>query len=203
VILRKVFVRTNQKNPLPTNCCKTSSDCNTGNQCIFGDCDYERNQCQRNNICSGPPPVQTSCVTDRDCYDDNICTTEKCIDTKCVTSANPDIRDRTCCQKASDCPIATCSTAKCTTDTFTCFYVSTTPCNEYNADQDKLTQLYQSAAVNVNNNTSTNDNKAGVGDVIGAVIGFVILGILIVAFLVVVILMIAQKIIRKVTAERS
>uniref|UniRef100_A0A7S4IH21 Uncharacterized protein n=1 Tax=Vannella robusta TaxID=1487602 RepID=A0A7S4IH21_9EUKA len=147
------------------------------------------------------------CSRDSDCNDDNICTIDLCLEGRCATfrSDDEDARaDPNCCGKDVDCPKQLCRVAACFSD-FRCHYSPLGGCST----SEGLSELYDDDANESSSEEGTGtsessteeeeDEDPGVGDIIGAVVGFVILGILVLSFIVVVILMVIQKIVRRLT----
>jgi len=191
------------RDPLPSGCCVSSSQCRIVDPCVVGSCDFLKNECIYTNVCAQSQSDfenGETCMRDKDCDDDDPCSSEKCIDGFCVTSPNPDTRDPNCCQVSSDCPRAVCKTAYCSAESFRCFYQTDFSCSIYEVSTGVYETILSSGADSPDS-PSVEQESPGVGDIIGAVIGFVILGVLVVAFIIVVLLMIIQKIIKKITSD--
>lgn len=193
--------------PLPQNCCRNNDDCSAevdGNPCFLAECNLSSNSCEFTQLCSASVyenPIY--CEDETECNDFNSCTAERCIQHRCVTGKNPSINDPNCCQFDRDCPEYDCKRAFCSTS-FRCGYSSIPGCVISNG----LSKLYDEEESGTSEKSSSEDSSEeeedespGAGDVIGAVIGFVILGALVISFIVVVLLMAVQKVLRRITSE--
>eukprot|EP01094_Clydonella_sp_ATCC50884_P001333 TRINITY_DN10_c0_g1_i4.p1 TRINITY_DN10_c0_g1~~TRINITY_DN10_c0_g1_i4.p1 ORF type:complete len:156 (+),score=52.61 TRINITY_DN10_c0_g1_i4:27-470(+) len=122
-------------------------------------------------------PVFNGCMKNEECYDDNKCTVDVC-------EANGECTHRfaggdKCCEfSGAECPYVRCYERGCNVDIFTCRYRSSTN-SECESEYEEFVQ------------------EPGIGDIVGAIIGFVILGLLVLAFIAVVILILARHVLHK------
>eukprot|EP01094_Clydonella_sp_ATCC50884_P001332 TRINITY_DN10_c0_g1_i3.p2 TRINITY_DN10_c0_g1~~TRINITY_DN10_c0_g1_i3.p2 ORF type:complete len:156 (+),score=35.08 TRINITY_DN10_c0_g1_i3:27-470(+) len=123
-------------------------------------------------------PVADACTRNEECFDDNKCTVDVC-------EANGECTHRfaggdKCCEfSGAECPYVRCYERGCNVDIFTCRYRSSSN-SECHIEYETYVQ------------------EPGIGDIVGAIIGFVILGFLIIGFIVVVLLILIKRVLTRV-----
>lgn len=191
------------RDPLPSGCCQGDNQCNTSESpCLLGECDKGSNQCNFRAICSGSAyeDPDLTCTTDNQCGSlDTPCTSSKCIGGTCIIGSIP-TSDPRCCNHPEDCTSRPCTEKFCDVTSHSCFYRHQAGCTITEATVSLASTLVQTSSPS---SPSDFDNQAepGIGDIIGAIIGFIILGILVLAFIVVVIMMIIQKAVRQLRGD--
>ena len=191
------------RDPLPVGCCERDNQCILPDSpCQLGECDKGSNQCNFRAICSASvyeDPYLT-CTNDNQCGNlDSRCSSSKCVDGNCVIGRIPS-SDPSCCNQAADCAPRPCTDKFCDVTSHSCFYRHQAGCTITEQTESLDSTLLQTSSPS---SPSDFDNQAepGIGDIIGAVIGFIILGILVLAFIVVVIMMIIQKAVRQLKGD--
>lgn len=191
------------RDPLPKGCCVNDGQCNDSDSpCQLGECDKAANQCNFRTICSASAyeDPDLTCRDDSDCGSlDNPCVSTKCIGQTCIIGGLPS-SDPRCCNHAEDCAPRPCTAKFCDVTSHTCFYRHQAGCTITEETESLPSTLLQTSSPSP---PSDFDNQAepGIGDIIGAIIGFIILGILVLAFIVVVIMMIIQKAVRQLKGD--
>jgi len=179
-----------------------NQQCEDGNKCTLDTCNFNTNTCEPVWICETPVPTpfqrpDRACKTSADCDDGDFCTSDVCDGNgRCFSQLSKPLPVG-CCSSTADCPSFPCTNSYCNFIDFRCVYQKKEGCQISGAPG----VFNSSAAAYVA--PPPPDDEPGVGDIIGAIIGFIILGLLVLAFVIVVLMILVRNIIAKITQSDS